>query len=197
MIIRKGRSFLSKVIVMLRSINQKPMLEMLWPEGAKVSEPYTLPEQYKLRTYTASDRDSYLSLFKKVDMGVPPLKYWQNHILPEGFFVIEDLNTKEIVAACFASHHPKKNHPYAGNLGWLAVDPEHRGQNLGKAIVAAVTNKLISTGYDRIYLETHDHRLPAILTYLKLGWEPYLYLPDMGHRWKNIFTQLNWTDGRA
>jgi mycothiol synthase len=56
----------------------------------------------------------------------------------------------------------------------------------------AATARLIQAGYEEIYLRTDDHRLPAIKTYLKLGWEPFLCAPDMAERWRTVCQQLNW-----
>jgi mycothiol synthase len=96
-----------------------------------------------------------------------------------------------IVGACFASHFPTDRYEFAGNLGWLAVDPEHRGMNLGELLVGKVVNRLKKAGYKLIYLGTQDFRVPAIKLYFKTGWSPNLYNEEMSIRWKKICKQLN------
>jgi mycothiol synthase len=89
-----------------------------------------------------------------------------------------------------AGHHPAEGHPEGGELGWVAGDPEHRGRGLGLAVCAAVVARFLGAGYRRIYLRTDDFRLPAIATYLKLGFEPYLFTEGMAERWQRVCDQL-------
>lgn len=43
-----------------------------------------------------------------------------------------------------------------------------------------------------IHLYTEDWRLPALKTYLKLGYCPYLFAPEQAARWQVICAQLRW-----
>jgi mycothiol synthase len=167
-------------------------LEMLWPPQKRERPEISIAAGYRMRQYTAADRKGYDALLLAADMGACPLDYWEKHHLPDGFFVIEHEGTGQLVAACFASHHPTERHPRAGNFGWLAAHPDHRGKGLGRAVSAAVTRRLIEAGYRRIYLETHDFRKPAIAVYLNMGWVPYLFQPDMAARWQAVCRELNW-----
>jgi mycothiol synthase len=63
---------------------------------------------------------------------------------------------------------------------------------LGTAVCAAATARLLSAGYGRIYLQTDDWRLPALLTYLRLGYVPFLYAADMPSRWQSVCEALGW-----
>ena len=169
------------------------LLEMLWPESRLDRPPEVeVAEGYTLRQYRPDDYERYVALMKAAEMDTPRLDYWEGHILPDGFFVIEDNSTGELTAACFASHHPAARHPRAGNLGWLAAHPGHKGKQLGVAVTAAVTARLCKAGYKRIYLETHDFRIPAIKLYLRMGWIPFLYSEEMLDRWKLICDRIDW-----
>ena len=167
------------------------MLEMVWPSSRKDLPEVFLPHGYTLRQFVPDDCVDYDRLMVAAGMELCPLAYWHRHILPDGFFVIESDNNGQLVAGCFASHHPTDRHQRAGNLGWLAVDPDHDGKGLGRAVSAAVTARLIEGGYSNIYLETHDHRLPAIKIYLAMGWVPLLYCDEMLGRWKRICELIN------
>lgn len=170
------------------------LLEMILPAyNSSVKQHSELPSKYTARFFSENDLEKFNELLIKADMGICRLEYWHQHILPNGFFVIEDTETSELVATCFASHHPDSRHPYAGNLGWLAVDPAHRGNNLGSVVVSSVMNRLQQAGYKRIYLETHEFRLPAIKIYLKLGWIPYIYRPEMYNQWESICSKLKYS----
>lgn len=170
------------------------LLEMVLNSNSNISSNnFSLNEAYELRQFN-SERDliSYTQLLKETEMGECPLDYWYKHILPDGFFVVVHIPSGTIVGTCFASHHPSERHPFAGNLGWLAVHPNHRGHRIAQLLVEQVVSRLKSVGYKRIYLETHDFRVPAILLYLKTGWIPYLYNEDVTRRWKNICNEIKY-----
>lgn len=170
---------------------QPDLLEMIWPEETLTFPPeINLAEGYHIRQFELSDTANYFNLFAEAGMEKPPLDYWEKHLLPGGFFIVEHEASGVLVAACFASHHPSLRHPKGGNLGWLAVHPAHRGRKLGQSVSAAVTSRLIAGGYRRIYLETHDYRLPAIAIYLKMGWVPLFYTSEMEGRWASIYQAL-------
>jgi len=64
------------------------------------------------------------------------------------------------------------------------------------AVCAAVVRCFADAGCRRIYLKTDDWRLAAIKVYLKLGFEPFLFLPDMRERWEAVCERLEWPFGR-
>ena len=120
------------------------------------------------------------------------LQPWLAMILPQGWFMAVHEGSDEIVATAMALHNYTGLHPSWGELGWLAGDPAHSGKGLGMAVAAAVTTRLIDAGYRHIHLYTEDFRLAALKTYLKLGYIPLLYTPEMPERWEAICTQLHW-----
>ncbi len=111
-------------------------------------------------------------------------------VLPGGFFVIEHLASGQVAASALAQHVPTELHPFGGQLGWVATDPDHRGRKLGTLVTAAATRRLVEAGYRRIYLLTDDFRLPAIRIYLALGYTPLYHAPDMQHRWQSVLRLL-------
>ena len=172
-------------------------VHMVWPqERSGESIPILIPSGYTLRQARPNDYEAYFTLLASAGMEQKNQKkwldYWPKHILPDGFFVIVHDETKDLVASCLAAHRPSSLHPRAGALGWLCADPAHKGLQLGRALSAVVTTKLIASGYRRIYLETHDFRLAAIKTYLGLGWTPLIYNQEMRGRWSLICEQLDW-----
>ena len=60
------------------------------------------------------------------------------------------------------------------------------------AVCAAVVDRLLRAGYYNMRLNTDDWRLPAIHIYLKLGFVPFLRLPDMSDRWRAVCQQVDW-----
>ncbi len=174
----------------------QPQLQMIWPERLLDSPPVPqLPERYLLRCYTDADEAGYLELMAKAGLhgwDYQRLAQVLPTILPDGLFVVVYRPTGKLVATAMAQHTPTELHPHGGQLGWVAGDPEHSGQGLGMAVCAAVVARLIRAGYRRIYLCTDDFRLPALKTYLKLGFEPFLFTEGMAQRWDQVYEKLGW-----
>lgn len=169
-------------------------LQMIWPERLLDSPPVAKVHQdYLLRCYTDADQGEYLEVMAKAgfeDWNPRRLTGALSKVLPEGLFVIVHRATGQIVATAMASHNPHELHPYGGELAWVAAHPEHRTLGLGLAVCAAVTARLLRAGYRRIYLLTDDFRLPAIKTYLKLGYEPFILAEDMAERWDEVYEKV-------
>lgn len=173
----------------------KPQLQMVFPPHrfASLPEP-PIPPGYRLRQIRPGEEEQYLALMRKVGFAqewtIADVQRFQRNVLPGGFFVVEYEPTGELVATAMANHAPTEQHPNAGVLDWVAADPAHQGKGLGKVVTAAVVRLLIQRGYQRIYLLTDDWRLPAIATYLSLGWEPYINDEQMRERWEQVRRQL-------
>ncbi|MBN1221410.1 MAG: GNAT family N-acetyltransferase [Anaerolineae bacterium] len=171
-------------------------LQMVWPEQLLNAPPGArLPTGYTLRTYQPGDEPRF---YEVMDLAGWPgwndekLQPWLARILPEGWFMAVHTRCNQIVATAMALHNYTNLHPFQGELGWLAGDPAHAGKGLGVAVSAAVTGRFIAAGYRHIHLYTEDFRLAALKTYLKLGYVPYLYTPEMPERWQVICAQLQW-----
>jgi mycothiol synthase len=171
-------------------------LQMVYPP-ARLSQPPTpqLPSGYALRTYRPGDEARFYEVMARagwVGWDEDRLAPWLARILPNGWFFAVHEASQNIVATAMAVHSHSEFHPFGGELGWVAADPAHTGKGLGMAVCAAATARLIAGGYRNIHLYTEDFRLPAIKTYLKLGYEPFLYAPDMPQRWQILCEQLHW-----
>jgi len=157
---------------------------------------YSAPSGYTVRTWIRNDYDGYVRLMTRA--GFPQwtdpqrLATSLERCLPRGIFLVIEEHSGEFVATATAWHHPSQEHPFGGELAWVAADPDHKGKQLGAVASVAATVRLIQAGYEEIYLRTDDYRLPAIKTYFKLGWEPFLCAPDMAERWRAVCQQLNW-----
>ena len=149
-----------------------------------------LPPGYEIRLYRDSDVSGYIELMAKAGFTGWTEKHVLDtlaRVLPDGFFVAVHTSTQRLVATAMALHSPLAGlHPYAGELGWVAGDPEHSGKGLGFAVCAAVTARFLRGGYRRIYLRTDDFRLPALRIYLRLGYRPLLHMADMEARWRKV-----------
>ena len=169
---------------------------MRWPERLLGSPPAPrVPPGYRLRRYAEADLEAYIALMHRAGFDgwhaervaeVLPM------VVPDGFLLIEHLETSRLAATAVANHRPRPEYPFGGEMGWVAADPDHRGRGLGLAICSAATARLLRGGYRNVYLLTDDWRLAAIKIYLRLGYEPVLAAPGMRARWRAVGDQLDW-----
>lgn len=176
-------------------------LQMLWPRHLQDSSPESLvpaqdlPAGYRLRTYRPEDETAYLAVMHAAGFtwfDHADVQRWLDKALPDGLFLVEYGPTRQIAATAMATHNPSPLHPFGGELGWVAGSPEHAGKHLGMVVCAAATARFLRAGYRRIYLKTDDWRLPAIVTYLRLGYVPLPYAADMAERWQAVCAKLDW-----
>jgi mycothiol synthase len=171
-------------------------LQMVWPL-ARLDEPPQprLPIGYTLRTYRPGDESRFYEIMALAgwpgwdDARLAP---WLARIPPESWFFAVHTASGQPVATAMGLHDHTPQHPFGGELGWVAADPAHTGRGLGLAVSSAVTRRLIHAGYRHIHLYTEHWRLAALRSYLKLGYAPLLYLPEMEARWQALCARLEW-----
>lgn len=98
--------------------------------------------------------------------------------------LVVDFNSQPIATAS-ARLQPDR-FPGSGYLHWVAVDPDHRGRRLGFFLSLAVLHTFRTLGCTDAVLETQDHRLAAIQTYLKLVFLPEYRDEAHRERWSAI-----------
>jgi mycothiol synthase len=171
-------------------------LVLFLPAASRGKIDYTVPEGYDLRLYDEkTDRDKYLQMMNSAgfnDWSPGTLTAAMHLCVPKGFFVLIHRDSDTIAATFMARHLSDDLHPCGGRVDWLAVHPAHRGKGLGFSVTAAATNRLIEIGYGNIYVTTDDDRLPAIKIFLKAGYVPDLYRPEMNQRWEQVCTLMGW-----
>ena len=171
-------------------------LQMLWPEQRLRTPPIPqVPSGYLLRTYQPGDEPGFYRLMALVgwsDWDDEKLRSRIARIPPRGWFMAVYEATGEIVATAMGLRDRPERLPFDGLLGWVAADPAHAGRGLGMAVSAAATAGLIAAGYNNIHLYTEHWRLAALKIYLRLGYVPFLYLPEMAERWRVVCGQLAW-----
>jgi mycothiol synthase len=157
--------------------------------------PLTVPAGYELRSFTAGDGPAWAELMN--DNG--ELGDWDEArtaalfapasplVLDSSFFVT---NAGEPVATAQLDVH--RDGPYASmaELGWVAARPANQGLRLGYVVCLAVLHAAAAHGFHEIFLRTDDPRLPAIATYLKLGFTPWMFDPTAPARWERIQAQI-------
>ncbi|OGI11764.1 MAG: hypothetical protein A2Y40_01115 [Candidatus Margulisbacteria bacterium GWF2_35_9] len=173
-------------------IERKPQLELYLPKKQNnIIIPLT-PEGYRLRVYNSEDEEPLRRLLNRAGFSFSPIKIKQaiSICLPNGCFVVEYEQTKQLVATMMARHLASQLHPFGGRIDWLATDPEHRKLGLANICARSATQRLIQAGYENIWVTTDDHRIGALKIFLSIGFQPALS-DALSKRWKNIFEKLH------
>lgn len=153
-----------------------------------------LPAGYQLHTLTLNDIDAYTALMNaNTQLGswtrertAQLFSSGADKLVPEGSYFIT-FDGKPAATACTTT--PKGGDPRY-SVGWVAVAPGHEGKSLGYVVCLAVLHHMKSRALDEIYLLTDDHRLAAVKTYFKLGFEPQFTHESHAARWKALYEKL-------
>jgi mycothiol synthase len=175
-----------------------PAPYLLWPTTPLAAAPQiSLPTGYEFRSYRAGDEHAFYPLFKQEGWTMTDI-HWQDYlerVLPHGLFILWHTASNAAVGTAGAIHNPRGGRyyfPFGGELAYLIVHPDHRGHGLGMILSNRVVHHLLSVGYEHIWVGVQGFRLPAIKTYLKLGFLPFLHQDGLSERWQRICTQLGW-----
>ena len=175
---------------------ETPQLKMNWPIDRLDKHPVvTLAAGYVLRQFKPADKSAFIQLMRNCgwdDWGETQFDFCRSKVLPHGWFVVENSSSGQLVASAQSLHNYTDQSPQSGTLGWVGCSPQHRGHRLGSAVTAAATARLLAGGYEDVELYTEHFRLPALRTYLTLGYVPYLYSDAVTEVWRDVCNQLDW-----
>jgi mycothiol synthase len=101
-----------------------------------------------------------------------------------------------VVATASARRLPDR-YPEAGYVHYVGVRVSDRGRRLGELVTRRVLIHFAAAGLDQAVLETDDFRLPAVRTYLRLGFVPEPRTPGEARRWSKVLRNLARTGGGA
>jgi GNAT superfamily N-acetyltransferase len=172
---------------MLRA--ERPQLRMRH-RLAELPKEIELPEGYRLRLATPDDAAGLAHLLQLAygyawDAAGTKEILLRNAEVPKTFLIEAD----EIVAT--ASYQVKGNEfPEAGWIHFVAVAPTHQGMRLGYIVSRAVLAECVANERTDAWLTTDDHRLPAIRTYFRLGFEPDPWHDRHPVRWEKVLSNL-------
>ena len=176
-------------------------LHMIWPRSRPWGPLlYPVPAGYTLRAYRQGDAAAYIALMQRAGFSNWDESKAQrvfDTMYPGGVYFIVHGTSGALVASAAAQNRPHDMHPAGGEMGWVATHPDYRGQGLSYIVVSLATRRLLAEGHEDVYLRTDDGRLPALRVYLKLGFTPLLYLPDMAARWQAVCAALGMPVVRA
>jgi len=91
----------------------------------------------------------------------------KNHILA----VYEDENTKKVIGFIHAQVYESVYSDTGLNILGLAVDPDFRGNGVGKKLIGYIENYAMDNGISFIRLNSADHRVEAHKFYENIGYK--------------------------
>ncbi len=157
-------------------------------EGLPVLE---IPDGLKLRTFRVGDETLWAKLVSGAigvwdEESTSQLFLGDPGVRDDGIFLLA------IGANCVATATDKRlRDTEVGYLHMVAVAPQYRGRGLGRSISLAALLHMRGRGCKQAVLDTDDFRLPAIRTYLALGFGPEMLEADHPERWRRIFAELD------
>ncbi|MHB9110309.1 MAG: GNAT family N-acetyltransferase [Armatimonadota bacterium] len=169
-----------------------PQLHMLRPHLHDLPA-FALPEGYGLRTFREGDGEHWVRIIAESFNTDPATLSFEKTMRespafrPERIFFIT--GGGEPVATASAYEDPEFMAD-AGMVHYVGVLNGHAGKRLGYWIVLATLEQMAREGHRRAWLSTDDFRLPAIKTYLNLGFEPLLIHENQRERWPAVFNKL-------
>lgn len=168
-----------------------PQLRMIRPDLAALPEPPLLPPGYRLREATAADAGAIAGVLTRSFEEPWDVARVRSVLLdhPEvpTTYVIERAGAP--VATASYQLMPKE-FPRSGWVHYVGAEPSEAGKGLGYAVVLAVLYRAREAGMTDAMLTTDDPRLPAIRTYLKLGFAPDMWHESHPERWRAVYQAL-------
>ncbi len=156
-----------------------------------------VPKGFRLRTYQEGDDSHWASIIARAFHTECTVTVFRREIADQEIFAPERvfflLHEGQPIGTATAWLKPELG-PRAGYLHMLGILPEHTGKGLGKILTSAVLNFFKERGLRSAYLHTDDERLPAISTYLELGFEPVIESEPVRRRWIEVLRALNRPD---
>ena len=171
-------------------------LERLWSNllmSKSIGEIQPVTSKYSIRTFIPDlDNQAFLSLNNKVFANYPDQGGWSEDDLrvrlneawfeKEGFFVAEDKGA--LIGFCWTKIHGAHTHSHSGEdddhghdaLGEiyvLAVNPDYKGQGVGRDLTITGLNYLKYQGLNNVMLYVGVENKPAFNLYKSLGFNEF------------------------
>ncbi len=149
-----------------------------------------MPAGYQLRSFEKGDEQGWADLLNaNAELGEWSLERIAGILavgLNRQFFVASGSQ----LTACAGVHDALLDEVEYWEIGWVASHPGHRGLGLGAKVTAAALTHALTLSARPVILRTDDFRLPAIKSYLRLGFTPLLDHSSYPERWRLIAARL-------
>ncbi len=173
----------------------KPQLIMRRPNLDGLPDELSLPEGYSERHYQEGDAEAWSEIITESfeeEWGVERFKEYMLgdvSFKPERIRFICNADGKP-VGTTSAFRRDDKYGPDCGYVHMVGVLKSEAGKRLGYAVNVAVLHQFKREGCPDAVLQTDDFRLPAIKTYINLGFLPDIVDDNQYQRWRDIYKLL-------
>jgi mycothiol synthase len=171
-------------------VNQ-PQLFMRLPELSDLPPAAPLQHRYTLRAAVPADHESLAELLSEAFGDT-----WDAARVAEEFSPGNGVEATYVVAlpggvvATAAARRLPDRYPEAGYLHYVGARFSERGRRLGELVTRRVLVHFAGSGLNQAVLETDDFRLPAVRTYLRLGFVPEPRVAGDAVRWSKVLRNL-------
>ncbi len=153
-----------------------------------------LPSGYGMRTYREGDEVHWAHIIsdsfggrKRTAQDTRNEITGRDVFIPDGFYFATHQDIPVGTACAWRESVDEKDVGYVHMVG---VAAEHTGHKLGKWVSLAVLIYFRDNGFKCSMLDTDDFRIPAVKTYLNLGFIPVYVEDGQPERWRDIFEKL-------
>ncbi|MDE2847037.1 MAG: GNAT family N-acetyltransferase [Gemmatimonadota bacterium] len=167
-------------------------LRMMRPDLEDLPE-ISVPDGYALRTYRPGDEAAWSEIMNTgigTDWTAEKCRKELTETEPfmaDGCFFATRSGVA-VATACAYDVQPEGIS--AAQVHMVCATPSHRGKGLGRLVTLAVLHYMRERGYAAAFLGTDDFRVPAVKTYLGLGFIPD-YIEDSHRlRWSAVFAKV-------
>ena len=160
-----------------------------------------VPESYTLRTYREGDERAWGEIMESPEGSG---KDWTEEKVRASMMEKPQFEAEGLL---FVTADAEGGRPVASAAAWRQLGagertgyvhmvcalPEHRGRGLGRLVTLATLRYMHKRGDQDVLLQTDDFRIPAIRSYLGLGFVPvYEDDPASDHvaRWSAVFERM-------
>jgi mycothiol synthase len=170
---------------------RQPQLFMRQPDLSGLPAAPPLGPGYVLRKADPADHEQLAGLLSEAFADT-----WDAERVAEEFSSANGVEATYVVAApagvvaTAAARLMPERYPDAGYVHYVGARSSERGKHLGELITRRVLTHFAADGLHQAVLETDDFRLPAIWTYLRLGFVPEPRVPGDVIRWSAVLRNL-------
>jgi mycothiol synthase len=140
------------------------------------------PDGYRLRSYRSGDEEAWARLInaafstEKRQFNVTSesfeSEYPTSHGESRDWILFAERIGDGALAGTTAAWEAERDGRRMGLVHWMAVDPAHRGQRLGEALLVAALHAMTARGLTDVYLNTGPELEAAVRLYERLGFVP-------------------------
>ena len=153
-----------------------------------------LPTGYGMRTYLEGDEVHWARIIsdsfggrERTAQDTEEQITGRDVFLPDGLYFATHRGIPVGTACAWRESVDEKEVGYVHMVGVVA---EHTGYKLGKWVSLAVLHYFREHGFISAMLDTDDFRIPAVKTYLNLGFIPVYVEDGQPERWQALFEKL-------